>query len=394
MPLLASSDKCYGCAACSNVCPKKCIEMRNNEYGELRPVVDLCSCVSCGQCSKICAALKEPSLFEPLDIYAMTISDENHKKGCASGGAARLFYEEALTNDSVVFGCDFDENHILRMRSASEIKEIEGFRSSKYTFCRMNQCYNEIKDLLQRNIHVLFIGSSCQVYALKCFLGNNQNGLITVDLVCHGVPPEGYFYEYVQHQSSLLGKKIEKIKFREDEKNEDFRLRLYSEETCIYDIYARDDPFFAGYVNCAIFEERCYNCPFADLKRISDISIGDWGGPSHLPASKLSLILVNSKQGQEFIRTIMSHSDALFELHTLQEAIKYNEQLRGVSPLPTQYFEMRKYYKENGFMMTSKKYIQPYIKSYHQRIRNQKIRRLVLFPFRVLRKIKRMVIEK
>lgn len=85
----------------------------------------------------------------------------------------------------------------------------------------------------------------------------------------------------------------------------------------------------------------------------------------------------------------MLHSDALFELHTLQEAIKYNEQLRGASPLPTQYFEMRKYYKENGFMMTSKKYIQPYIKSYHQKIRNQKIRRLVLFPFRVLRKIKR-----
>ena len=343
MQLLASSDKCYGCAACSNVCPKKCIEMRNNEYGEVRPVVDLSSCVSCGQCTKICAALKEPSLFEPLDIYAMTIRDKNHKKGCASGGAARLFYEEALANDAVVFGCDFDENYILRMRSASEIKEIEGFRSSKYTFCRMDQCYNEIKDLLQRNIHVLFIGSSCQVYALKCFLGNNQNGLLTVDLICHGVPPEGYFYEYLKHQSSLLDKKIEKIKFREDEKNEDFRLRLYSKKTCIYDIYAREDLFFTGYVNYAIFEERCYNCPFANLKRISDISIGDWWGPSQLPVSKSSLILVNSKQGQEFIRTIMLHSDALFELHTLQEAIKYNEQLRGASPLPTQYFEMRKY---------------------------------------------------
>ena len=366
--------------------------MRINEYGELRPVVDLHLCVNCGQCTKVCAALKKPDLFEPLEVYAMTISDKNHKKGCASGGAARLFYEEALTKGSMVFGCDFDENYILKMRSASEIKEIEGFRNSKYTFCRMNQCYNEIKDLLHRNIPVLFIGSSCQVYALKCFLGNNQNGLLTVDLICHGVPPEGYFYEYVQHQSSLLGKKIEKIKFREDKKSSDYRMRFYSDKTCIYDVYAREDPFFAGYVNYAIFEEKCYNCSFAQSKRVSDISIGDWWGTSQLPASKLSLILVNSEQGQEFIRPVLSHSDAFFEIHTLQEAIKYNEQLRGASPLPTQYFEMREYYKENNFIMTSKKYIQPYIKSYHQKIRNQKIRQVMLLPFRILRRIKKKVI--
>lgn len=392
MPILASSDKCYGCAACSNICPKKCIEMRNNEYGELRPVVDWHLCVNCGQCTKVCAALKEPVLFEPLDVYAMTISDENHQKGCASGGAVRIFYEEALTNNYVVFGCDFDKDYILRMRSASDIGEIEGFRSSKYTFCRMNQCYNEIKDLLKRKVPVLFIGSSCQVYALKCFLGNNQNGLLTVDLICHGVPPERYFCEYLQYQSALLDKKIEGLKFRENKKNEDFRLRFYSEGTCIYDVYAREDPFYAGYVNCAIFEEKCYNCPFAKAERISDISVGDWGGPSLLPANKLSLVLVNSKQGQEFISASLAHSDALFESHTLQEAVKYNEQLGGASSLPTHYYEMREYYKENNFIMTSKKYIEPYIKSYHQKIRKQKIRQTMLLPFRILRKIKRMVI--
>lgn len=392
MPILASSNKCYGCAACSNICPKKCIEMRINEYGELRPTVNVQACVSCGQCTKVCAALKKPILFKPLDVYAMTASDENHKKGCASGGAARLLYEEELANGSVVYGCDFDEDYTLRMMGTSKVEEIEGFRNSKYTFCRMNQCYNEIKGLLQRNIPVLFIGSSCQVYALKCFLGNNQNGLITVDLICHGVPPERYFYEYLQHQNTSLGKKIEGIRFREDKKNEDFRLRFYSEETCIYDVYAREDPFFAGYVNCAIFEEKCYSCPFATAERISDISIGDWGGPTQLPASKLSLVLVNSKKGQELVCKLLTRSDAFFELHTLQDAIKYNEQLGGASPLPVQYYEMREYYKENKFIMTSKKYIQPYIKSYRRKIRNQKIRLFMILPFRILRRIKRRVI--
>ena len=109
MPILASSDKCYGCGACSNICPKKCIEMRINEYGELRPVVNLDSCVDCGKCAKVCVGLNEPSLSKPLDVYAMAICDENHKKGCASGGAARLLYEEALANGAVIaaFTVDF-----------------------------------------------------------------------------------------------------------------------------------------------------------------------------------------------------------------------------------------------------------------------------------------------
>lgn len=394
MPILASSDKCYGCGACSNICPKKCIEMRINEYGELRPVVNLDSCVDCGKCAKVCVGLNEPSLSKPLDVYAMAICDENHKKGCASGGAARLLYEEALANGAVVYGCNFDKDYILRMKGTSKMGEIEGFRNSKYTFCRMDQSYNEIKDLLHKNVPVLFIGSSCQVYALQCFLGNNQRGLITVDLICHGVPPEKYFYEYLQYQNNLLEKKIDGIRFRQDKKDEDFRLRFYSGKDCIYDAYAREDLFFAGYVNCAIFEEKCYHCPFAKEERVSDISIGDWGGPSQLPASKKSLVLVNSKKGQEIVSKLLMRSDVLFELHTLQDSVKYNEQLNGASPLPIQYFEMREYYKEKKYIMMAQKYIQPYIKSYHRKIRNQKIRNFMILPFRFLRKMKRMVIKK
>lgn len=393
MPILAPPNKCYGCAACSNICAKKCIKMQVNEYGEWRPILNLDLCVECGQCTKVCAALKQPLLVEPMGVYAAAIQSAAHRKGCASGGIARVLYEEALQRGMVVFGCDFDENNHLRMRSADSANAIEGFRDSKYTFCRMQECYNEIKNLLRKKVEVLFIGTSCQVYALKCFLGSNQKGLITVDLICHGVPPEKYFREYLNHKRTVLAKDIDKVSFRGNNKKEDYRLRLYSKEKCLYDVFAREEPFFAGYVNYIMFEEKCYNCAFAKKERISDITIGDWWGPMTLPAEKQSLILVNSVKGTEFVNTILSQTDIVYETHTAAEAEQYNEQLRGTAPIPQQYFEMREYYRHNGFLKMSKKYIQPYITAYRRKKIVKKVQYFAYIPVRVLRKIKRMVIK-
>lgn len=393
MPILAPPNKCYGCAACSNICAKKCIKMEVNEYGEWRPILNLDLCVECGQCTKVCAALKQPLLVEPMGVYAAAIQSAAHRKGCASGGIARALYEEALQREMVVFGCDLDENNHLRMRSADSANTIEGFRDSKYTFCRMQECYNEIKNLLRKNVEVLFIGTSCQVYALKSFLGSNQKGLITVDLICHGVPPENYFYEYLKYQTNRLKETIDSIKFRGDKRENDFRLRISTKRGCIYDVFAREERFFAGYVNCAIFEEKCYHCAFAKSQRIADISLGDWGGPTSLQPDKLSLILVNSPKGTEFINTILSQTDIVYEVHTVEEAEKYNEQLRGTAPIPRQYFEMREYYRHNGFLKMSKKYIQPYIRAYRRKKIVKKVQYFVYMPVRIARKIKRMVIK-
>lgn len=334
--------------------------------------------------------MKLPHLVEPEEVIAMAIN-ESRRKGSASGGAARALYEVALNSGAVVFGCDFDEKGILRIQSASDFEKIEKFRNSKYTFSRMEKCYFEIKSLLKKDIPVLFIGTSCQVHTLKCFLGDESEGLTTVDLICHGVPPEKYFYEYLQYRKSLSDKKIDNIKFRGDSRSEDFRLRLYSESNCIYDVFAREDPFFAGYVNCAIFEERCYNCIFSQKERVSDITIGDWYGSTQLSANKLSLVLINSLNGKKIVQNMLAQQDVVYESHTLEEALNSNEQLRGASALPERYFEMREYYKENDFMKMSEKFITPYIEEYRRKKRNEKRKQFMMLPVRILRKIKRMM---
>lgn len=41
---LVSKDKCTGCGACSYICPKGCIEMKENDMHELLPVINAYMC--------------------------------------------------------------------------------------------------------------------------------------------------------------------------------------------------------------------------------------------------------------------------------------------------------------------------------------------------------------
>ena len=51
---IKKKSDCCGCTACANICPKNCIEMREDEEGFLYPHVDKEKCINCGLCEKVC----------------------------------------------------------------------------------------------------------------------------------------------------------------------------------------------------------------------------------------------------------------------------------------------------------------------------------------------------
>ena len=47
-------EDCTGCFACYNICPKKAINMAEDNEGFKYPVIDSKKCINCGLCTYIC----------------------------------------------------------------------------------------------------------------------------------------------------------------------------------------------------------------------------------------------------------------------------------------------------------------------------------------------------
>ena len=51
---IKEKSQCCGCTACSSICPKKAIMMKQDEEGFMYPIIDKSKCVNCGLCDKVC----------------------------------------------------------------------------------------------------------------------------------------------------------------------------------------------------------------------------------------------------------------------------------------------------------------------------------------------------
>jgi len=54
MDFITKKEGCSGCSACSNICPKKAIEMQEDSEGFEYPFVNKSECINCGLCKKVC----------------------------------------------------------------------------------------------------------------------------------------------------------------------------------------------------------------------------------------------------------------------------------------------------------------------------------------------------
>ena len=57
MIYIDQKEKCCGCEACVQVCPKSCIQMSADKEGFFYPVIDTKVCVECGACDRVCPVL-------------------------------------------------------------------------------------------------------------------------------------------------------------------------------------------------------------------------------------------------------------------------------------------------------------------------------------------------
>lgn len=320
-----TQNHCAGCGACALSCPTKAIEIVKNAKGELVPEINKRLCVKCNICKTTCPQNNPPEFLYPQKCYVAWSKNSSDLLYSASGGIGATFMRYVIGENGVAYGCDYDKNLDLLHFPIKDEHGLLRSQSSKYSQSKSYNTFAEIKNELIHNKLVLFIGTPCQVSALKKYLKQEYQSLITIDLVCHGTPPNEYLKEHLNNISNE--KVVSKVRFRGEF---DQKLTVWSNDSIIYQKNHVDDIYFNAFYQNMISMDSCFFCQYAKPKRVSDITIGDFWGLGTLQKIKKqsdrpSAILINSQKGQDFFETVKEN--LVCEERTVEECIAGNGRL-------------------------------------------------------------------
>lgn len=278
--------KCVGCRSCEQSCPQRCIAMRENEEGFLYPEVDDEQCTNCEICVKHCPAMYEKTR-EPSKCICkvLWLKDEAKLQESTSGGVFAGIAERVIQTGGVVFGAAYDENLYPSQTCVESLPDLQKLKGSKYVESDTADSFSKAKQLLDSGRNVLYSGTPCQIAGLRMFLGREYDKLLTVDLICHGVPSRKLFRKYLDWKGKRTGGRIIYVGFRDKDVGGcgclDGKIKTKTKTKTLSSLL---DPYYASFIRCETYKESCYVCPFASLgNRFADISIGDFHELSRIP---------------------------------------------------------------------------------------------------------------
>lgn len=272
---IKDKKNCCGCSACSQICPKNCIEMKADSEGFLYPVVDKSECINCDRCVKVCPILNRQEMKnEVKQAYAVQNNNKKILKESTSGGFFTALAEWVIDNGGVVFGAAYDEKFYIHHTYVESKEDLARFRNSKYTQSDIAGTYKQCKEKLNEGKLVCFSGTPCQIEGLNSFLGKKYENLILVDVVCRGVPSPLLFEKYLDWNGGV--EQIQDVKFR------DKKYGYYSSTMSVYKrngkVVRREknsDPMLSFFFNDLCSRPSCYDCKFKKMDRVSDFTMFD-----------------------------------------------------------------------------------------------------------------------
>ena len=347
--MICSEATCTSCGAYQVLAPKNCITFKTNEYGFDYPYIDTEKCINCGLCEKACHALNSVSCLYPQKAYAVWSNDDKDRRTSSSGGAASVFYRQALKMKGYCFGAAYDDDLKVVIKGFND-ERIECFKQSKYVHSYMGDSFQLIKNELRKNTQIIFIGLPCQVAALRRYLGREYDNILLIDIICHGTPPYSHFLQHIEMIENKCGPKVTSTNFRNEN---EFVFSACSERKTIYQKKKDIDTYLLPFFESLNYYDACYNCRYARNKRCSDITIGDFWGLgidepfNHPYTGAISLVLTNTEKGQLFFDK--AKKDLFWEERTVKEALKGNAQLNYPSVRNKKRERFLECYQDYGF---------------------------------------------
>ena len=369
---ICNYTECTGCYACANVCPKRCISLKDDKFGEIHPVVDQNACIDCKLCQKTCPNNRERKYSYPNHCYAAWLDNKKEREICASGGIATIISKYILGKGGVLFGSRYDQLLNPVITWTDQLKDIEAYKGSRYVQSKVgNDTFRQVKQFLSEGKPVVFIGTPCQISGLYAFLRKPYEKLVTVDLICHGVSPTTYFkqeIDYLSQKFNLTG--ISDARFRGNDGN-NYRQK-------IFDICYLDDYYIQGFLKGVSLRENCYSCKYARPDRISDITIGDFIGlGKNVPfeyhtQANISSVTTNTQKGYDFLMSVKYACQQLVLVErAYKERLEYKPSLVEPFKRDPRNQMFRKLYSAEGFAKAIRSVMGDEIhKEYHKRLKS------------------------
>lgn len=296
-------EKCSGCFACMNVCTQQAIHMKENTKGFLYPELEDSKCVKCGRCVKTCPVNITPEFNVHRAVYAALDKNDGDRAKSTSGGIFAVLAKQVIKHDGFVYGAALGNDMVVRHIETHTYDGLDKLRNSKYVQSEIGFCYQKAERRLLEGKQVLFSGTPCQIAGLRNYLKKGYPNLLTVDILCHGVPSPGLFKKYVIGEEQLANAKMNNMLFRS--KRIGWK-KLYSVRTFDNGNNADwGDSFVPGFLLNLYLRDSCYSCPYACEKRQGDITLGDYWEYQETPPEYIedddkgiSLVIINTEKGK------------------------------------------------------------------------------------------------
>lgn len=309
-----NKNTCCGCSACAQKCPKGCISMSPDPFdGFLYPSVNTRSCVDCGLCERVCPVEIQRRPSNAVEALAVQNENGDVLSKSSSGGAFSLLAEKIIADGGVVFGARFDKEWQVIVDYTESLEGLASYRGSKYVQASAGTSYTDARRFLEAGRPVLFSGTPCQIAGLKSYLGREYDNLLTIDVICHGVPSPMVWAEYLKEQGT-----IDQISFR-DKSTGWKNYSVFVGNT--YESYQKNN-YMNAFLSNIDLRFSCSSCGFKGGKSGSDITIGDfWGIDKIKPEidndKGLCCIIINTEKGEQACRGL--HVSGVFPIEQIKQ---------------------------------------------------------------------------
>ena len=268
---------CCGCWACFSSCPKKCIDMKEDEEGFRYPVVDTEKCIDCHLCEKVCPILHPvDEIVSEQKGYIVQHRNNEILRESTSGGAFTAIASWVLSKGGVVFGAAYDDNLIVHHTYVNNFADLKKFRNSKYTQSEIRTAYIDTKRFLKNGIIVLFSGTPCQIEGLCSFLRKKYENLILLDVVCRAVPSPLVFRKYKEMKEERQKSRIQELLFRDKRYGYKYSTMTLKYENGNVESEGIDtDGYLRAFFSGISLRQSCMDCKFRKRYRVSDFTIWD-----------------------------------------------------------------------------------------------------------------------